>query len=119
MKALFPLATKDYVLSFQFSSWYPLFTKHTIKSNIIHPLSSDFWEYLDSDGVFVPEGSENAFVFDFILHEMSDQLRLLSDLRGVRFRTMTMKNRTFQRTTTMIGGDIMLFQSWTDAFENV
>jgi len=63
MKALFPLATKYYVLAFQFSSWYPLFTKHTIKSTIIRPLSSDFWEYLDADGVFVPVGSENTFVF--------------------------------------------------------
>lgn len=61
-KPLFPSASKDYVLLFQFSSWYPKFVKHTIKSTILRPLSSDFKEYLEAEGVFIPEGADNALV---------------------------------------------------------
>ncbi|KAF8957242.1 D123-domain-containing protein [Flammula alnicola] len=57
---LFPAATQSYILAFQFSSWYPTFAKHSIKSTVIRPLSDDFREYLNADGVFVPEGSEDA-----------------------------------------------------------
>ncbi|OAX42331.1 D123-domain-containing protein [Rhizopogon vinicolor AM-OR11-026] len=56
----FPAQTPDYLLSFQFSSWYPKFSSISIKSTIIRPLDDAFKEYLDSDGVFVPEGSDNA-----------------------------------------------------------
>jgi len=56
---LFPAITPTYLLSFQFSSWYPTFSHLSIKSTIIRPLAQDFREYLDSDGVFVPEGSED------------------------------------------------------------
>jgi hypothetical protein len=59
---LFPALTHDYILAFQFSSWYPTFAAHSIKSTIIRPLSTEFREYLDADGVFVPEGSEDACV---------------------------------------------------------
>ncbi|KAF5315292.1 hypothetical protein D9619_007381 [Psilocybe cf. subviscida] len=58
--ALFPPLTRDYILAFQFSSWHPTFAAHSIKSTIIRPLSREFREYLDADGVFVPEGSEDA-----------------------------------------------------------
>ncbi|KAG2046583.1 D123-domain-containing protein [Suillus hirtellus] len=58
--SIFPLQTPDYLLSFQFSSWYPTFSSISIKSTIIRPLSQAFKEYLDSDGIFVPEGSENV-----------------------------------------------------------
>lgn len=57
---IFPLQTPDYLLSFQFSSWYPTFSSISIKSTIIRPLDQAFKEYLDSDGIFVPEGSENV-----------------------------------------------------------
>jgi len=62
-KSLFPPASKDYVLSFQFSAWYPKFAKHTIKSTILRPLPSDFKEYLEAEGVFIPEGADNALVW--------------------------------------------------------
>ncbi|KAG2065571.1 D123-domain-containing protein [Suillus decipiens] len=55
----FPVQTPDYILSFQFSSWYLIFSSISIKSTIIRPLDQAFKEYLDSDGIFVPEGSEN------------------------------------------------------------
>ncbi|KIM43408.1 hypothetical protein M413DRAFT_18441 [Hebeloma cylindrosporum] len=58
--SLFPVLTPSYILAFQFSCWYPRFAKHSIKSTIIRPLSDDFREYLNADGVFVPEGSEDA-----------------------------------------------------------
>jgi len=57
---IFPVQTPDYLLSFQFSSWYPTFSSISIKSTVIRPLDEAFKEYLDSDGVFVPEGSDNA-----------------------------------------------------------
>ncbi|KAI0670952.1 D123-domain-containing protein [Trametes maxima] len=56
---LFPTYSPEAILAFQFSSWYPRFTAQTIKSTVIRPLSAPFHEYLDSDGVFVPEGAEN------------------------------------------------------------
>ncbi|TFK40581.1 D123-domain-containing protein, partial [Crucibulum laeve] len=58
--SLFPTQTPSYILSFQFSSWYATFANATIKSTIIRPLSKEFHEYLDTDGVFVPEGSEDV-----------------------------------------------------------
>ncbi|KAG6811627.1 hypothetical protein H0H92_006496 [Tricholoma furcatifolium] len=57
---IFPPQTTAFILSFQLSSWYPHFSALTFKSTIIRPLSQEFRDYLDSDGVFVPEGSENA-----------------------------------------------------------
>ncbi|RDB17939.1 hypothetical protein Hypma_000901 [Hypsizygus marmoreus] len=57
--SLFPPQTPSYILSFQFSSWYPHFSSRSIKSTIIRPLSREFHAYLDADGVFVPEGSED------------------------------------------------------------
>jgi len=68
----FPIQTHSYILSFQFSRWYPLFVKQTIKSTIIRPLPTGFQEYLTSDGIFVPEGFEDrsAFlIFMFICNE--------------------------------------------------
>ncbi|KAI0643155.1 D123-domain-containing protein [Trametes meyenii] len=56
---LFPTYSPEAIIAFQFSSWYPRFTNQTIKSTVIRPLSVTFHEYLDSDGVFVPEGAEN------------------------------------------------------------
>ncbi|KAI0373888.1 D123-domain-containing protein [Pilatotrama ljubarskyi] len=56
---LFPIHSPESLLAFQFSSWYPRFSGQSIKSTVIRPLSADFREYLDSDGVFVPEGAEN------------------------------------------------------------
>ncbi|EIW59585.1 D123-domain-containing protein [Trametes versicolor FP-101664 SS1] len=57
--ALFPPHSPDALLAFQFSSWYPRFADHSIKSTIVRPLSAAFCEYLNSDGVFVPEGAED------------------------------------------------------------
>ncbi|KAI0763619.1 D123-domain-containing protein [Trametes elegans] len=57
--ALFPTLSPDALLAFQFSSWYPRFASHSIRSTVIRPLSSEFRHYLDSDGVFVPDGAED------------------------------------------------------------
>ncbi|KAF9527542.1 D123-domain-containing protein [Crepidotus variabilis] len=58
--SIFPSISPSYVLLFQFSSWYSIFSRHSINSTIIRPLSVEFREYLDADSVFVPEGSENT-----------------------------------------------------------
>ena len=57
-----PLYGPDAIRAFQFSSWYPRFATHTIKSTVVRPLSSAFRDYLDSDGVFVPDGAEDLSV---------------------------------------------------------
>src|SRR5580698_2858713 len=66
LPTLFPDITPDYILSFQFSSWYPKFARISVKSTIIKPLSEEFRLYLDSDSVFVPEGSEDLSVQSMI-----------------------------------------------------
>ncbi|PPQ68335.1 hypothetical protein CVT24_004816 [Panaeolus cyanescens] len=71
-QAIFPRLSPSYILSFQFSSWYPLFEKHTIRSTIIRPLSSEFQDYLNADGVFVPQGSENAPAITELSDEEND-----------------------------------------------
>ncbi|KAI0770519.1 D123-domain-containing protein [Fomes fomentarius] len=58
--SLFPLYAPHAILAFQFSSWYPQFSKATIKSTVVRPLSASFRQYLDSDGVFVPDGAEDV-----------------------------------------------------------
>ncbi|KAE9404018.1 D123-domain-containing protein [Gymnopus androsaceus JB14] len=60
MEQLFPPLSSSYILSFQFSSWYPIFRTSSIKSTIIRPLSQKFLDYLNADRVFVPKGSENV-----------------------------------------------------------
>ncbi|KAF8340548.1 cytoplasmic protein [Cantharellus anzutake] len=54
-----PLTPAD-VIACQFSSWYPTFSKITFKATVIRALPSNFREYLLSDGVTLPKGSENA-----------------------------------------------------------
>ncbi|KAJ7175812.1 D123-domain-containing protein [Mycena filopes] len=55
----FPELSSSDVLKFQFSSWYPIFSSISIKSTILRPLPQDFVDYLHSDGVYVPEGSDD------------------------------------------------------------
>jgi hypothetical protein len=58
--SIFPPLTHDYILAFQFSSWFRRFSPSvTIRSIIIRPLPNDFKEYLDADGVFVPTGADS------------------------------------------------------------
>lgn len=59
---VFPALSSEAVLAFQFSSWYPAFAHITIKSTVVRPLSVDFFAYLNADGVFIPEGSEDTSV---------------------------------------------------------
>lgn len=61
--SIFPQFNASYILAFQFSSWFPAFSSISIKSTIIRPLDQEFKNYLESDGVFVPEGSEDTSVF--------------------------------------------------------
>ncbi|GAA5979682.1 hypothetical protein JCM5350_003811 [Sporobolomyces pararoseus] len=53
-----PLRQSD-VLACQFSSWYPRFKRHAPKATIIRPIpqEEELLEYLESDGLFLPEGS--------------------------------------------------------------
>ncbi|XP_030635427.1 translation initiation factor eIF2 assembly protein [Chanos chanos] len=48
---------KEQVVNCQFSVWYPLFKKHTIKS-VILPLPQNVIDYLLDDGTLVVSGSE-------------------------------------------------------------
>ncbi|KAM6985662.1 translation initiation factor eIF2 assembly protein [Aplochiton taeniatus] len=49
---------KEQVVNCQFSVWYPIFKKHTIKS-VILPLSQNVIEYLLDDGTLVVSGGDN------------------------------------------------------------
>ncbi|KAF5369258.1 hypothetical protein D9758_002637 [Tetrapyrgos nigripes] len=60
ISSTFPPQSSDYILSFQFSSWYPKFRHVSIKSTVIRPLLQDFVDYMNADGVFIPEGSEDV-----------------------------------------------------------
>ncbi|BGP32516.1 hypothetical protein JCM10296v2_004297 [Rhodotorula toruloides] len=53
-----PLHTAD-ILACQFSHWYPLFRRIGPKATVIRPIpdEDDFVEYLESDRLFLPEGS--------------------------------------------------------------
>jgi len=61
--AIFPELTLKNILDCQFSSWYPKFSSVSIKSTIVRPLPADFFDYLQSDGVFAPVGSDPQYVF--------------------------------------------------------
>jgi hypothetical protein len=61
MTTSWPILSREDVIAFQFSSWFPTFSSLSIKSTII-PLADDFRSYLEADGVFVPTGSENLCV---------------------------------------------------------
>ena len=77
---IFPTLSPSYMLTFQFSSWYPTFAKHSIKSTIIRPLSDDFRDYLNADGVFMPEGSENALVSKNAIPRNAGSLSYITEL---------------------------------------
>ncbi|GAA6022872.1 hypothetical protein JCM11491_007026 [Sporobolomyces phaffii] len=55
----FPRLRSTDVLACQFSSWYPRFKRHAPKATIIRPIpqEGELLEYLESDGLFLPEGS--------------------------------------------------------------
>ena len=47
------------MLEFQCSSWYHRYKDLTFKCIIVKPPDSEFRKYLESDGIFIPEGAEN------------------------------------------------------------
>src|ERR1700733_9642895 len=89
MPPLLPEQTPEYLLSFQFSQWYPKFTRQTIKSSIIRPLDPDFCEYLRADGIFVPQGSEDMFVTFSFRRLKVFQRAFVTDLSRAIFPTTT------------------------------
>ncbi|KAL1921832.1 uncharacterized protein VTP21DRAFT_10474 [Calcarisporiella thermophila] len=72
----FPLLTREDVLNCSFSSWYGKFRRITIKSKII-PLPEDFVEYLNADGVFVPQ--DNTMVSSLSDDEEIDNVESIAD----------------------------------------
>ncbi|KAI0821995.1 D123-domain-containing protein [Trametes gibbosa] len=83
--ALFPPHSSEALLAFQFSSWYTRFSNQSIKSTVVRPLSTAFREYLDSDGVFVPEGAEE-FSAETTLSDDEDGDQAHEDDDDVRVR---------------------------------
>ncbi|KTF84690.1 hypothetical protein cypCar_00048944, partial [Cyprinus carpio] len=63
---------KEQVVNCQFSVWYPLFKKHTIKSLIL-PIPQNVIDYLLDDGTLVVSGSENNSSQTQINHSDSDE----------------------------------------------
>lgn len=56
--AFAPLSTKD-LQRFKHSSWHSQFRSHTPKTSIL-PLTPQFIEWLEEDGIVLPLGSESA-----------------------------------------------------------
>jgi len=109
---LFPIQTPSYILAFQFSSWYPKFSNQSIKSTIVRPLSQEFIDYLNSESVFVPEGSEDLLVN---LHhcELLELMNLLARPKAhFQMRATTKKNMMMSQHQ---GGT--RFQNLTSKFE--
>ncbi|KAI6033796.1 D123-domain-containing protein [Pisolithus microcarpus] len=71
----FPSLSPEYILAFQFSNWYPSFTRVSPKSTVIRPLGNDFKRYLESDSIFVPEGSEDVAVESTLSDDDGDDER--------------------------------------------
>lgn len=67
MANAFPPLSRNDILAFQFSSWYSRFKHVSMKSTTIHPLGDDFKHYLLSDGVHIPEGSDNNVCVGLVL----------------------------------------------------
>jgi len=53
----FPTLVRSSVDACKHSSWYPVFRTHSPKTTVISPLSKEFIDYLESDGIFAPRGS--------------------------------------------------------------
>ncbi|KAG9315670.1 putative cytoplasmic protein [Chiua virens] len=77
--SVFPQVHPSYILAFQFSSWFPSFASISIRSTIIRPLDQSFKTYLESDGVFVPEGSEDVLAESTLSDDDEDSEKEGSD----------------------------------------
>jgi hypothetical protein len=80
MTGIWPILSREDVITFQFSTWFSTFSSLSIKSTVI-PLEDEFRSYLEADGVFVPTGSENLSVHRFALTLIIDSMFTL-DRRG-------------------------------------
>ncbi|KAK9695423.1 hypothetical protein K7432_012969 [Basidiobolus ranarum] len=71
----FPGLTKEEIFNCSFSSWYPRFKPHTLKTRLIKPLPEDFVKYLLSDGaLYIPGGGEITYLDgDDSLSDYSDE----------------------------------------------
>ena len=94
---VFPSTTPEHIIAFQFSSWYLRFAAQSIKSTIVRPLSQDFLDYLNADGVFMPEGAEDVSVSSF--HNSQDS-NLEHGIVQQRAPCLMMKMKTTKATTS-------------------
>jgi hypothetical protein len=53
----FPPLTRQSVDNCAFVSWHETFRRHTPKATVLQ-LPDEFLRYLESDGIYVPEGSD-------------------------------------------------------------
>jgi hypothetical protein len=90
MTISWPVLSREDIIAFQFSSWFPTFSSLSIKSTII-PLTDNFKSYLEADGVFVPTGSENLCVYRFAsdIDNWLPHWTITLDRRRVPWRMMT------------------------------
>ena len=105
-------APAEAILQCQFSNWYPMFERNTIKSRIIE-LSQDFIDYLKEDGVILPSSIEVPLGTE-------DQLSDDEDVSEVRDGEAEMKERDFtsieaemQSAITSLKGEVFLKLNWS------
>ncbi|GAA5950528.1 hypothetical protein JCM3765_000519 [Sporobolomyces pararoseus] len=77
----FPPLHQSDVLACQFSCWYPRFKRHAPKATIIRPIpqEEELLEYLESDGLFLPEGSGPNGISDLSDSESEEEEEADSD----------------------------------------
>lgn len=64
--------TADDIEKCSFSNWYPLFKKYIPQTKIIKPLPESFIQYLDQDGIRLPQGERSFYTDDIVRNEEND-----------------------------------------------
>ncbi|EDO15900.1 hypothetical protein Kpol_1019p20 [Vanderwaltozyma polyspora DSM 70294] len=63
-----PIKRED-IETCRFSNWYPLFKKHCPTAEIIGPLPAEFIEYLEQDGIKIPNENRSFYSEDLTIND--------------------------------------------------
>ncbi|XP_016121565.1 cell division cycle protein 123 homolog isoform X2 [Sinocyclocheilus grahami] len=96
---------KEQVVNCQFSVWYPLFKKHTIKSLVL-PIPQNVIDYLLDDGTLVVSGSENNNSLTQTNNSDSDE----EDIQAPEFPEFKIR---VQEAINVLGGCVFPKLNWS------
>uniref|UniRef100_A0A672SD35 Translation initiation factor eIF2 assembly protein n=1 Tax=Sinocyclocheilus grahami TaxID=75366 RepID=A0A672SD35_SINGR len=97
---------KEQVVNCQFSVWYPLFKKHTIKSLIL-PIPQNVIDYLLDDGTLVVSGSQSKHS---CCHTLVQVLNCVNLLQAPEFPEFNIK---VQEAINVLGGCVFPKLNWS------